>query len=213
MKIMPILALATCSFGLLSAAPAAHAQLGWSLSTIVPAQGSPVQNSSGGGTGSANSGGVMTLGPGSTYTANINATANASGSAANRNPSADYEINELFTYQWRGSGTPATTFHVNVTPTATASGTTGASSAWSADSSGSTTPGSIAANAITNHGGYSLPQNNNPGSFNYQFNPNGATSASWTVDAVAQANGTVYGLPGSFSGTATASVLVNAPTP
>ena len=210
MKILPTLALAACLIGLLSSSPAAHAQSGWSLSSSALVKGYPVQNSSPGGSGSANNGAIITSGPNSTITVNINATVNLSGSTTNQNPSADYEMNSAITYKWAGTGSPAPTFHVNVTPTASASGTTGASSAWSTDSSGSTNPGSIAANAISSQ---SVPQNNNPGSLNYQFNPNGAFTASWTVDAVAQGSGTVYALPGSFTGTATAQVLVSPPTP
>ena len=207
---MPTPALAACSIGLLSSMPAAHAQ-GW-LVTSVPAQGSPVQKSTPGGTGSANNGAIIPIGGGSS-TLNINATANVSGDATNRNPSADYEITNVVAYKWSGTGTPPTTFHVNVTPTATASGSTGALSAWSTYGSGSTTPNSISASAYASNSQPPSSNNGSPGSSNYQFNPNGATSASWTVDATAQANGSVYGLPGSFTGAATAKVLLNAPTP
>ena len=209
MKIMPTLALVACLIGLFSAIPVAHAQGSWIFSTFVPAQGSPVQNSTGGGTGSATSGATF---PAGGPTLNFNATANASGGTTNQNPSADYEITDVVTYKWAGSGTPTATFHVNVTPMATASGTTGALSTWSAYGSGSTTPSSIAASAYASNSAPPSSNNGSPGSLNYQFAPNGAASASWTVDATAKAGGSVYGQPGSFTAAAAASIVVNAPT-
>lgn len=200
MKVTPALALATCSIGFLSFASAVHAQSGWQIQGYTTLTTSPIAAI---GTGSNGVTPALTT---------VTSTATASSTGSQRQTAdytSRYQFSELVTYEWVGKG-PSVPFHVNVTPTATASANSAPYTLCSSNSSSSTQPGNVTATA--NASGGTVSGNNNPGSYSLLIDPGGVTTASLTLNLDAFANGNVYVSGHLFSCASSAIVSLGAPT-
>jgi hypothetical protein len=113
----------------------AFAQGSWQFESYAPVQGYPVST----GNGIPSSGGIL-----GSQNFTYSTTASAGGTTGDNSSSCTLE--DTVTYEWLGGGTPTSSFHVDVTPSASCSVTINKSTAGnSASGSASTNPSSTSA--------------------------------------------------------------------